>query len=34
MHLFEAEVTSELLDALQNPMAATKFIAWPTIKHK
>ncbi|KAJ5584427.1 uncharacterized protein N7459_004227 [Penicillium hispanicum] len=34
MHLFEAEVTSELLDVLQNPTTTTRHINWPTIKHK
>ncbi|POR35253.1 Uncharacterized protein TPAR_04546 [Tolypocladium paradoxum] len=34
IHLFEAEVTSELLQMLDKPDLATGLTAWPTIKHQ
>jgi hypothetical protein len=33
-HIFEAHITSELLEMLDNPTTATKHIDWPIIKHR
>lgn len=34
IHLFEAEITSEILEMLDRPNLATGLATWPTIKHK
>ncbi|KAJ5282355.1 hypothetical protein N7505_000335 [Penicillium chrysogenum] len=33
-HIFEAHITSELLEMLDNPTTATKHIDWPIIRHR
>lgn len=34
IHLFEAEITSEILEMLYRPNLAISLATWPTIKHK
>ncbi|KAF7594175.1 hypothetical protein BBP40_010024 [Aspergillus hancockii] len=33
-HLYEAEITAELLDAPRNPTTTTSYTAWPTIHRR